>query len=160
MNGVAGRLLSVDLSTGTIRTEEISERVFRLFLGGWGLAAKLAWDRIPKGADPLGSENVVTMAPGLLTGTGIPTASKTAFSFRSPLTGTIGRSMAGAWAGVALRRAGFDALVIRGKSAKPAVLVIEDGRPAGLPRGTSGAWTPGPPARPCWRATGRGRAPR
>ncbi|MCX7850241.1 aldehyde ferredoxin oxidoreductase family protein [Thermus sp.] len=128
MKGVAGRLLSVDLSTGAIRTEEIPERTLRLFLGGWGLAAKLAWDRIPKGADPLGPENVVAMAPGLLTGTGIPTASKTAFSFRSPLTGTIGRSMAGAWAGVALRRAGFDALVIQGRSAEPVVLVLEDGK--------------------------------
>ncbi|MEN3009426.1 MAG: aldehyde ferredoxin oxidoreductase family protein [Candidatus Bipolaricaulaceae bacterium] len=128
MKGVAGRVLSVDLSTGTVRTEEIPERTLRLFLGGWGLAAKLAWDRIPKGADPLGPENVVAMAPGLLTGTGIPTASKTAFSFRSPLTGTIGRSMAGAWAGVALRRAGFDALVIQGRSAEPVVLVLEDGK--------------------------------
>ncbi|MBC7099826.1 aldehyde:ferredoxin oxidoreductase, partial [Candidatus Bipolaricaulota bacterium] len=87
MKGVAGKFLSVDLSSGTIRTEEIPDRTFRLFLGGWGLAAKFAWDLIPKGADPLGPENVVTMAPGLLTGIGIPTASKTAFSFRSPLTG-------------------------------------------------------------------------
>jgi aldehyde:ferredoxin oxidoreductase len=128
MKGVAGRLLSVDLSAGSIRTEEIPEKFFRLFLGGWGLAAKIAWDRIPKGANPLGPENVVTMAPGLLTGTGIPTASKTAFSFRSPLTGALCRSMAGAWIGVALRRAGFDALVIRGQSKEPVVLVIEDGK--------------------------------
>jgi aldehyde:ferredoxin oxidoreductase len=128
MKGVAGRLLSVDLSAGSIRTEEIPEKFFRLFLGGWGLAAKIAWDRIPKGANPLGPENVVTMAPGLLTGTGIPTASKTAFSFRSPLTGALCRSMAGAWIGVALRKAGFDALVIRGESKEPVVLVIEDGK--------------------------------
>lgn len=127
MRGTAGRLLSVDLASGAIRTEEIPDRYFRLFLGGWGLAAKLAWDLIPKGIDPLGPENVVTMAPGLLTGTGIPTASKTAFSFRSPLTTGLSRSMAGAWVGVALRRAGFDALVIRGKSSKPVVLVVTDG---------------------------------
>lgn len=128
MKGVAGKALLVDLSSGTIRTEDIPTRTFRLFLGGWGLAAKFAWDLIPKGTDPLGPENVVTMAPGLLTGTGIPTASKTAFSFRSPLTGALCRSMAGAWIGVALRKAGFDALLIRGKSAKPVVLVVEDGR--------------------------------
>lgn len=128
MKGVAGKLLFVDLSQGSIRTEEIPQGVSRLFLGGFGLAAKLAWDRIPKGADPLGPENVVTMAPGLLTGTGIPTASKTAFSFRSPLTGALCRSVAGAWAGVALRKAGFDALVIRGQSKDPVVLVIEDGQ--------------------------------
>ncbi len=128
MKGVAGKALVVDFSSGAIRTEEIPARVFRMFLGGWGLAAKFAWDLIPKGADPLGPENVVTMTPGLLTGTGIPTASKTAFSFRSPLTGALCRSMAGAWVGVALRKAGFDALVIRGRSAKPVVLVVEDGK--------------------------------
>jgi len=128
MKGVAGRLLFVDLSAGSVRTEEIPEKFFRLFLGGWGLAAKIAWDRIPKGADPLGPENVVTMAPGLLAGTGIPTASKTAFSFRSPLTDALCRSMVGAWVGIALRKAGFDALVIRGQSKEPVVLVIENGK--------------------------------
>lgn len=127
MKGVSGKLLFVDLSSGIIRAEEIPPRVFRLFLGGWGLAAKIAWDRIPSGADPLGPENVVTMAPGLLTGTGLPTASKTAFSFRSPLTGALCRSVAGAWAGVALRRAGFDAIAIRGQSKTPVVLVLEEG---------------------------------
>jgi len=127
MKGVAGKLLAVDLSKRAVEQVEISEDVQRLFLGGFGLAAKLAYDAIPKGADPLGPDNAVAIAPGLLTGTGIPTASKTAFAFRSPLTGAFCRSVAGAWLGVALRKAGFDAILITGASDTPLALVIEDG---------------------------------
>lgn len=127
MKGVTGKLLAVDLTKRTVETREIPEDELRLFLGGWGLAAKLAYDAIPKGADPLGQENAVAIAPGLLTGTGIPTASKTSFAFRSPLTGAFCRSVAGAWLGVALRKAGFDAVLIKGASEVPLALVIEDG---------------------------------
>ncbi len=127
MNGVTGKMLVADLSRGTVGTEEVPARAYRLFLGGFGLGAHLAWTLIPKGTNPLAAGNVVSFVPGLLTGSGISTASKSTFTFRSPLTGTLARSVAGAWAGVALRKAGYDALVVRGASAKPVVLVIEDG---------------------------------
>ncbi|HAZ30235.1 TPA: aldehyde:ferredoxin oxidoreductase [Candidatus Acetothermia bacterium] len=126
MNGVAGKMLVADLSKGTVGAETIPDQAYRLFLGGFGLGAHLAWSRIPKGADPLGPQNVVAMVPGPLVGTGIPTASKTTFTFRSPLTGTLARSVAGAWAGVVLRKAGWDALLVTGESEKPVALVIED----------------------------------
>ncbi len=128
MQGTAGKVLSVHLSSGRVQTQEIHPSTYRLFLGGFGLGAKLAWDSIPHGTDPLGTGNALIVMPGLLTGTGIPTASKTTFVFRSPLTGTLGRSVAGAWLGVALRKAGFDGIVITGKSDHPRVLVIEDGK--------------------------------
>lgn len=127
MKGVTGKLLVVDLTKGTVETEQVPEGTQRLFLGGWGLAAALAYEAIPKGADPLGPGNALAIAPGLLTGTGIPTASKTAFAFRSPLTGTFCRSVAGAWLGVSLRKAGFDAVLITGASERPLALLIEDG---------------------------------
>jgi len=127
VKGVTGKLLHVDLSKRMVETEEIPDGTLRLFLGGFGLAAKLAYDAIPKGADPLGPGNALAIAPGLLTGTGIPTASKTAFAFRSPLTGTFCRSVAGAWLGISLRKAGYDAVLITGASDRPVALVIEDG---------------------------------
>jgi len=127
VKGVTGKLLVVDLTKGTVETEQVPEGTQRLFLGGWGLAAALAYEAIPKGADPLGPGNALAIAPGLLTGTGIPTASKTAFAFRSPLTGTFCRSVAGAWLGVSLRKAGFDAVLITGASERPLALLIEDG---------------------------------
>ncbi len=126
MKGVWGNVLHVDLAKGEVWREELPVGVWRSFLGGIGLGAHYLWDLIPEGADPLGPENVLVVAPGLLTGSGLPTASKTAFAFKSPLTGFFGRSIAGAWLGVALKRAGYDVLVIRGKSTKPVVLVIAD----------------------------------
>ncbi len=128
MNGVTGKMLVADLSKGTVGAETIPDQAYRLFLGGFGLGAHLAWTRIPKGADPLGANNVVAMVPGLLTGNGISTASKTTFTFRSPLTGTLARSVAGAWAGIALRKAGWDGLLVTGESKKPLILIIEDGQ--------------------------------
>jgi len=127
MNGVTGNMLVADLSQGKTVVETLPDHVYRLFLGGFGLGAHLAWARIPTGADPLSARNVVAMVPGLLTGNGISTASKTTFTFRSPLTGTLARSVAGAWAGIALRKAGWDALLLTGASKKPVVVVIEDG---------------------------------
>jgi len=127
MNGVTGKMLVADLAKGTVGAETIPDHAYRLFLGGFGLGAHLAWSRIPKGADPVGAGNAVAMVPGLLTGSGVPTASKTTFVFRSPLTGTMARSVVGAWAGIALRKAGYDALLVTGASKNPVVLVIEDG---------------------------------
>ena len=128
MNGVTGKMLVADLAQGKTAVETLPDQVYRLFLGGFGLGAHLAWTRIPKGTDPLGAKNVVAMVPGLLTGDGISTASKTTFTFRSPLTGTLARSVAGAWAGIALRKAGWDALLVTGESKRPVVLIIEDGQ--------------------------------
>ncbi|MBC7221173.1 aldehyde:ferredoxin oxidoreductase, partial [Candidatus Bipolaricaulota bacterium] len=128
MNGVTGKILVADLSQGKTAAETLPDQAYRLFLGGFGLGAHLAWTRIPKGADPLGAQNAVAMVPGLLTGDGISTASKTTFTFRSPLTGTLARSVAGAWAGIALRKAGWDALLLRGASKSPVVLIVEDGQ--------------------------------
>ncbi len=127
MDGIINKILHVDLSQKFIETRILSKELYRLFLGGFGLGVRLAWDYVTKGADPLGPGNALIVMPGLLVGTGLPTASKTAFVFRSPLTGTLGRSMAGAWLGVTLRKAGFDGIVILGKSERPVILVVEDG---------------------------------
>lgn len=67
------------------------------------------------------------IAPGLLVASGVPTASKTVFASRSPLTLGFGRSVAGASLGVELKKAGYDALIIKGKSDSPVVLIIDNG---------------------------------
>ncbi len=64
-----GRILNVNLTTNEIEEETISEDVYRSHLGGYGLGARLLFDRIPAGADPLGPDNVLGFMPGLLTGT-------------------------------------------------------------------------------------------
>ncbi len=121
-----GKVLRVNLTTGEIKTEEICEHIARKYLGGLGLVAYYMYKEIPKGADPLGEENKIIMAPGLLVGFGIPTASKTTLGAKSPLTGGFGRTVVGAPMGVALKKAGWEVVIIEGKSEKPVILRIED----------------------------------
>jgi len=74
----------------------------------------------------LDAENKLIIAPGLFLGPKIPTGSKTAFSFKAPLTGGYGKCIVGGWFGDELKKAGFDVLVIEGKTEEPSVLIIED----------------------------------
>ena len=120
------RVLVFDLDTSKHRIEEIPVAMERL-LGGRGLAMYLLYKYLDPRTDPLSPENPLIVAPGLLVGSGFPTASKTIFAARSPLTGILGRSAVGARLGVQLKWAGLDALVITGSLEKPGVLVVEDG---------------------------------
>ena len=126
MKGLWGRILRIDLSNNSVRTETLSEGFIRKYLGGVGFGTRLLYKEVPARTDPLGPENKMIISPGVLVDTGIPTASKTAFNFKSPLTGGYGRSMAGAELGVQLRRAGYDSLIIEGASEKPSLIIISD----------------------------------
>jgi len=66
--GYMGKILIVDLTTGVIETEEIPDNVYQQVLSGAGLAARILFNRIPAGADPLGPENILAFMSGLLTG--------------------------------------------------------------------------------------------
>ncbi len=121
-----GNILRVNLSTGEIKKEPISEDMVKKFIGGLGFAAYYLYKEVPKNANPLGEDNKIFIAPGALTGYGIPTASKTVLTFKSPLTNGFGRSVAGAPLGVELRKAGYGMLIIEGKSEKPVVIRIEN----------------------------------
>lgn len=120
------RLLDVDLTTGEAETVSLSDDFLRTYLGGAGIAARILYDEVPPGTDPLGPDNVLVVAPGLLVGPSVPTGSKTTFGFKSPLSGGYGKSIVGAKLGDQLRRAGYDALVLRGAASEPSTLVIED----------------------------------
>ncbi|MCK4477744.1 aldehyde ferredoxin oxidoreductase family protein [Candidatus Bathyarchaeota archaeon] len=126
MEGYADKILRVDLSTNAFKAETLPPGWPRKFLGGMGFASTLLFKETKKGLDALGADNKLIIAPGLLTGTGIPTASKTLFLAKSPLTGGFGKAAAGASIGPALKKAGYDLLVIQGKSSNPIVLVIAD----------------------------------
>ncbi len=126
MKGVWKKFLEVNLTTGSAIAKELPESVVMNYLGGLGLATRLLFDYTKPNIDALSEENVLVIAPGLLVGTGLPTASKTTLTFKSPLTNAFGRSVSGAYLGVALKKAGYDAVVITGKSEKPVYLLIED----------------------------------
>ncbi len=126
MKGITGKMLWIDLSKNIVEKREISEEIYEKYLGGLGIATRILYDTAKAGIDPFSPNNPLIVAPGLLVGSGLPTASKTAVTFKSPETNAFGRSISGAYLGVALKKAGYDALVVVGKSEKPVYLMIED----------------------------------
>ncbi len=124
--GYWGKILRVNLTTKEVKIEPLPEEFPRRYLGGVGFGTRVLYDEVPAKANPLGPENKMIITPGLFVDTGIGTGSKTAFNFKSPLTGGYGRAMAGAELGVQLRRAGYDMLIIEGQSEEPVILVIND----------------------------------
>ncbi len=127
MYGYHGTVLIVDLTTQTYRREPLPETILRNFIGGTGLAAYLLYQHCPPGADPLGPENSLIFACSPLVGSRLTTSSKFAVAAKSPLTGMIGDSLSSSFLAVELKRAGCDALVIKGRSERMTLLSIEDG---------------------------------
>jgi len=127
MNGYNGKILFVDLTSGSIKEEELPEKVYRDFLGGTGLGAKILYERMKPGADPLGPDSILGFLTGVLTGTGAPMAGRTQVVGKSPITGAFGDSNAGGSFAVDLKRAGYDAVFFTGISSKPVYFYLHDG---------------------------------
>jgi aldehyde:ferredoxin oxidoreductase len=126
MKGITGKILYIDLITGQIEVKTLPDKYYEKYLGGEGLGSRLLFDEMDKGTDPLSGKSVLIINPGLLVGSGLPTASKTSVVFKSPLTKAFGRSISGAYLGVAIKKAGYDGIVIKGKSNHPVYLFVED----------------------------------
>jgi aldehyde:ferredoxin oxidoreductase len=126
--GYVGKVAFVNLSTGSVQVEPVSESVGRDFIGGYGLAARVLFERQPKQADPLGPENILALAAGPLTGTKAPTGGRYMACGKSPLTGGWGDANSGGYFGSELKAAGFDAVFISGIAAAPRLLWVTDGR--------------------------------
>jgi aldehyde:ferredoxin oxidoreductase len=120
------RVLYVDLAHRRFSVEERPE-LFDDAMGGAGAAIRLLEEECPQGTDPLAPENPVVFAVGPLVGL-FPIASKTVAMFKSPHTGNLGESHAGGRSAVAIRMAGYGAVVLRGASTSPVYLVIEEGQ--------------------------------
>jgi len=138
--GYVGRILDVDLTTGSSRTIPLEADLAFRFLGGRGLAAHLLFEHLRPMADPLGPENLLILASGPLNGTLVPGANRIVVAAKSPLTGCYAASVAGRDFAAILKYAGCDALVLRGRAAAPCYLLVRDGaiavRPAGHLWGT------------------------
>jgi len=123
--GYMGRILTVDLSKGEFREEAIPDEIYEKYLSGLGLAAFLLYDRIPKGADPLGPENILGFVSGLLTGTGSLFAGRWMVAGKSPLTGTWGDANCGGSFSPAIKRCGYDGIFFEGASDRPVYLYVD-----------------------------------
>ena len=119
---VPSRVLYIDLTHKRFWVEDRRE-LFEKYLGGAGVAIKLLEEEVPKNADPLGPENAIIFAVGPFTAL-YPTASKTVAMFKSPHTGNLGESHAGGRSAIAIRLAGYGAIVIRGTSEMPVWVAV------------------------------------
>ncbi|MEF9918316.1 MAG: aldehyde ferredoxin oxidoreductase family protein [Eubacterium sp.] len=117
----------INLTTGKTKKLPIKEGVIREYLGGKILAAKLLYDLLPKGIDPLSPKNLLIINTGLMTGTGAPSSSRFNMTFKNVMTGGIASSNCGGTFGMMLRRGGVDGLIIAGKAATPVTIEVIDG---------------------------------
>ncbi|MGI6129571.1 MAG: aldehyde ferredoxin oxidoreductase family protein [bacterium] len=127
MHGYMGKVLRVDLTSRQVEVEELQEDVVRQFLGGSGLAAKYLFEETTANTDPLGPDNLLIFMTGPFTGTIVPNSGRHAVVARSPLTGIWGEGDIGGTWGVALKRAGYDGIIVKGKADSPVYLWIHEG---------------------------------
>jgi aldehyde:ferredoxin oxidoreductase len=128
MFGYHKKLLRVNLSNRKVEVEDLDENLIRKYIGGLGIEAKILYEETTPETDPLSPGNILMAVTGPYTGTGVPTSGRHHLVSRSPLTGFFGESnVGGSWA-VHLKRAGFDGILIKGKSEAPVYLWIRDGK--------------------------------
>jgi aldehyde:ferredoxin oxidoreductase len=122
----AGKILRVNLSKGTCTSEPLRMEWARDYLGQRGLATKYFVDEVDPKVDPLSPDNKLIWATGPLTGTMASTGGRYSVITKGPLTGAIACSNSGGYWGAELKMAGWDMVIVEGKSAKPVYLSIVD----------------------------------
>ena len=127
MYGFNGKILRVNLSTGSHSIDEPPIEYYRRYGGGRGIIIQTMLTEIPPGADPLGPENRLIFALGTLTGTALPGSGRNSIGAKSPLTGAFGEAEAGGFWGAELKRSGYDAIIVEGVSAVPVYIWIDNG---------------------------------
>ena len=126
MFGYAGRLLHVDLTQRRSKVEVLREGFCRKYIGGNGFAIRLLYDHSPPGIDPLSPENPLIFAVGPFAGTMVPTSGKYIVQAKSPLTNLMGEAISSGFWAHALKWAGYDAVLVKGRGEKPVYLFIDD----------------------------------
>ena len=127
MYGCIGKILRVNLTSGKTTEEELKEDVSKKFLGGRGLGAKILFEELKPGIDPLSAENKLIFATGPVTGARFPGNARYVVMAKSPLTGGWGEAHAAGFFGPELKYAGYDAIIVEGKAANPVYLWVHDG---------------------------------
>ncbi len=127
--GYKGKILHVDLTSNSYTVESPPESFYRKYLGGSAMGLYYLLREMSKGIEPLSHENVMTVMLGVTTGASISGQSRVNVNAKSPISGAIGDSQAGGFFPAEMKFAGFDGIVLKGKSPKPVYLSILDGKP-------------------------------
>jgi len=126
ITGTSNRILEVNLTTRDVKALQVEEKDRKMYLGAKGLGLKLLYDRLTPGIDPLGEENYLAFMMGVFMGTGAPCSGRFAALTKSPLTGIMLSSSCGGPFGMAFKTAGYDGLLVTGRSENPVVLIIDE----------------------------------
>lgn len=126
MYGYMGKVLMVDLSSETWEVLDIDNRIYENYLSGMGLATYMLTKYIPKGADPLGEDNVLGLVTGILTGTGAAMSGRWLAVGKSPLTGGWGDANCGGTFAPAIKQCGYDGIFVRGKANRPVYIYVDN----------------------------------
>jgi aldehyde:ferredoxin oxidoreductase len=126
LHGYGGHILRVDLTSGQIRREKTDPDYMLNVIGGRGLNSTRLYEELERDCDPLTPENMLLIGVGPLTGTLLSASAFMTISGKSPLTGILGDSAAGGFFGAELKLAGYDQVVMTGRSEKPCYLFIAD----------------------------------
>ncbi|MDX1437250.1 MAG: aldehyde ferredoxin oxidoreductase family protein, partial [Anaerolineales bacterium] len=133
--GYHGKILHVHLDTLSFEVEEPDEAFYRKYVGGSALGMYYVLKHTPPGCDPLGPENTLALAVGVLTGVAIAGQSRMTAAAKSPLTGAVGDSQSGGFFPAEMKFSGYDAIILHGRAKTPVYLWIRDGEPELRPAG-------------------------
>ena len=128
MFGWQGKILRIDLSGGTCRTEPLPVDLMQNYIGGRGMCDRILFDEIDPQIDALSPANKLIFATGPLTGSGAPAASRFIASAKSPLSNCVSSPCCGGYFGANLKYSGYDLLVFEGKSPEPVYVAILNDR--------------------------------
>jgi len=126
LKGYKGRILRINLTKRTARTEALDESLCKEVIGGKGIGAKILSEEMPAKISPFDPANMLIFVTGPVNGTLLPGAAKFGLIFKSPLTSMFGESYCGGYFAAQMKYAGYDALVIQGKAEKPVYVLIDD----------------------------------
>ncbi|MFX1368466.1 MAG: aldehyde ferredoxin oxidoreductase family protein [Promethearchaeota archaeon] len=124
--GYAGRILRANLNDGRFKIDKLPVDWVKEYIGGDGFAARLLYEEVPGGSDPFAPSNKLIIATGPITGTLWPMSGRTVFVSKAAQTGIWGESHVGGFLGPELKYAGYDMLVVEGKSERPVYIMIEN----------------------------------
>lgn len=127
VNGYNGKILRVNLTTGSITADNLDELFCRQYLGGAGFISYYLMKELKPGIDALGTENKLMFMMGPMTGLPISGSGRNSIGCKSPLTGGMCKAEVGGFWAAEVRHAGFDGVIVEGKSPKPVYIWIKDG---------------------------------